>query len=130
MTDHTEQPEQIDRDAARKAAAMVHPYSHNSALILDGERDGTDIVQAALHGVRLGIEQGKRMAGGDRYRHKKRGTIYTMIGEAELQMSFDNLVDGSEMAVYRGEDGKLWVRQLDEFHDGRFEPLTEQQEEG
>lgn len=36
---------------ARAAAASVHPHSHNSALILDGRRDGTDIVQAALAGV-------------------------------------------------------------------------------
>lgn len=42
-------PEQMER--ARKAAAEVHPYSHNSALILDGERDGTDIVQSALTAI-------------------------------------------------------------------------------
>jgi hypothetical protein len=36
---------------ARIAAASVHPYSHNSALILDGERDGTDIVQSALAAI-------------------------------------------------------------------------------
>ena len=36
---------------ARKAAAAVHPYSHNSALILDGERDGTDIVRAAYNAL-------------------------------------------------------------------------------
>ena len=36
---------------ARAAAASVHPFSHNSALILEGERDGTDIVQAALAGI-------------------------------------------------------------------------------
>lgn len=33
---------------ARLAAATVRPYSHNSALIMDGERDGTDIVRSAL----------------------------------------------------------------------------------
>lgn len=33
----------------REAAAKVRPYSHNSALVLAGERDGTDIVQAAAH---------------------------------------------------------------------------------
>lgn len=37
-------------DADREAAAKVHPNSHNSALILDGERDGTDIVRAAAYG--------------------------------------------------------------------------------
>lgn len=37
--------------AARIAAAKVHPHSHNSALILDGERDGTDIVRAAQFAI-------------------------------------------------------------------------------
>lgn len=40
-----------DLERAREAAASVHPYSHNSALILDGERDGTDIVRAALAAI-------------------------------------------------------------------------------
>ena len=38
---------------AREAAASVRPFSHNSALILDGERDATDIVQSALAAVVL-----------------------------------------------------------------------------
>lgn len=57
-----------------------------------------------------------------RVRHKKRGTEYTVIGTAELQTSVD-LVDGSEMIVYQGADGCLWVRQIDEFEDGRFEDV-------
>lgn len=56
-----------------------------------------------------------------RWRHKKRGTVYEEIGRAELQMSQDMLVDGSSMVVYRGDDGKLWVRWEEEFEDGRFE---------
>ena len=60
----------------------------------------------------------------ERYRHVKRGTVYEVVGEAELQMNADCLVDGSQMMVYRGEDGKLWCRHYDEFHDGRFEALA------
>ena len=52
--------------------------------------------------------------------HLKRGTLYTEIGRAELQTSCGDLADGSEMVVYRGEDGKLWVRETAEFEDGRF----------
>lgn len=37
---------------ARSAAASVHPFSHNSALILDGGRDGTDIVRSALAAIK------------------------------------------------------------------------------
>jgi hypothetical protein len=57
---------------------------------------------------------------GDVYRHIKRGTVYTVIGVAELQMRAD-LVDGSELILYQGEDGKLWAREVTEFTDGRFE---------
>lgn len=60
----------------------------------------------------------------ERYRHVKRGTVYEIVGEAELQTNADNLVDGSQMMVYRGEDGRLWCRHYDEFHDGRFAALA------
>lgn len=46
------EPTEDELRLARKAAATVHPFSHNSALILDGERDGTDIVQSALAAIR------------------------------------------------------------------------------
>ena len=36
---------------AREAAASVRPFSHNSALIKDGDRDGIDIVQSALAAI-------------------------------------------------------------------------------
>jgi hypothetical protein len=66
-------------------------------------------------------EQGA-IAGGERWRHLKRGTVYEIIGRGELQMGSD-LVDGSSMVVYRGEDGRIWVREESEFEDGRFERL-------
>lgn len=47
---------------AREAAASVHPYSHNSALILDGERDGTDIVQSALAAIKTTTERAAKIA--------------------------------------------------------------------
>lgn len=59
-----------------------------------------------------------------RVRHKKRGTTYTVIGTAELQMATD-LVDGAHLTIYRGEDGKWWARQEHEFEDGRFEDMQD-----
>jgi hypothetical protein len=61
---------------------------------------------------------------GMRYRHVKRGTVYEVIGEAELQMATVDLVDGSALVIYRGQDGKIWAREEGEFHDGRFATLT------
>jgi hypothetical protein len=60
--------------------------------------------------------------GQPRWRHKKRGTTYTEIGRGELQtMDAGGLTNGEPMVIYRGSDGKLWVRDVVEFEDGRFE---------
>ena len=58
------------------------------------------------------------------YRHKIRGTLYTVIGSAFLQTS-QPLEEGQELVIYKGEDGRLWARPAGEFHDGRFEPQKE-----
>lgn len=66
-----------------------------------------------------------------RVRHKKRGSTYEVLGEAELQISVKLPQDhggrlaeeGDRITVYRGEDGRLWARFTDEFEDGRFEEI-------
>lgn len=57
------------------------------------------------------------------YRHKKRGTLYTVLGVGTLQCSANELLDNQPIVVYRGEDGELWARGVAEFHDGRFEAV-------
>lgn len=57
------------------------------------------------------------------YRHLKRGTVYEMVGTAELQAEQPQC-EHAQLAIYRGEDGKLWARNTGEFHDGRFERLA------
>jgi len=60
---------------------------------------------------------------GETYRHKKRGSTYTVLSHAVLQVT-RHLRDNEPMVVYRGkEDRRLWVRSVDEFHDGRFEKI-------
>lgn len=79
-----------------------------------------------------------------RVRHKKRGTTYQVLGDAEAQVSTGAYRvwpsdadkhdgdghparlahDGLSLTVYRSEQtGKLWCRFPDEFEDGRFEKL-------
>jgi hypothetical protein len=59
-----------------------------------------------------------------RVRHKKRGTEYEVLGEADLQTE-KPLRDYAVVMVYRDPaTGRLWVRPVDEFNDGRFEVVT------
>ena len=58
-----------------------------------------------------------------RWRHVKRGTFYLVLHVGELQASAGPLVagEGTTMVVYRGiDDGKIWIRPVAEFCDGRF----------
>jgi hypothetical protein len=61
---------------------------------------------------------------GARYRHVKRGTVYEVLGKGRLQCAANAALDDSEVVIYRGNDGKLWARGVDEFYDGRFEPIA------
>ena len=71
---------------------------------MQNERDAVEVVQ------------------GDVFQHVKRGTHYIVVGSARLQAS-GPLPDEAEVVVYQGNDGKLWVREIGEFLDGRFAHL-------
>lgn len=66
-----------------------------------------------------------------RYRHKKRGTTYTLVGHAQVQCPKDHpLTEYEVVTVYRADvsplddESGLWVRRKAEFNDGRFELLA------
>lgn len=54
------------------------------------------------------------------FRHRKRGTTYTVIGIGLLQTERP-LGDEQPLVIYQGPDGSFWARPQDEFLDGRFE---------
>lgn len=58
-----------------------------------------------------------------RFRHKTRGTEYTLIGNGKAQCSPSGLLDDENIVLYRGDDGSLWARRYAEFWDGRFEEI-------
>jgi hypothetical protein len=58
------------------------------------------------------------------WRHVKRGTVYEVLGDAELQDAAGfGQHEHACLTIYRDEDGKLWARNSAEFQDGRFERI-------
>lgn len=63
----------------------------------------------------------ERLTVGSRWRHVRRETVYKIVGRALGQSDFDFL-DGCKLVVYRSEtSGDLYVSEIAEFIDGRFE---------
>lgn len=71
-----------------------------------------------------------------RWRHVKRGSIYTEIGRGKMQaagwsrvwrvgdQTDGESVDMADVVIYQSEaDGSVWVRPVAEFEDGRFVEL-------
>lgn len=57
------------------------------------------------------------------HKHLKRGTNYQLLSTKATIQTDTPLTDHDEVAVYKGEDGKLFVRPVSEFEDGRFERI-------
>lgn len=51
------------------------------------------------------------------HRHRK-GGLYRVLGQAVLE------ADRSDVVIYDDAEGQVWVRPVEEFHDGRFSPVT------
>jgi hypothetical protein len=72
----------------------------------------------------LALRLSPAIGGARRWKHKKRGTSYTEIARGSLQSNDPGGLSANEpMVVYRGDDGKVWIRDATEFEDGRFEAL-------
>lgn len=62
------------------------------------------------------------------YEHKKRGSLYRIIGTGMMQAS-GNEIDGVTVVIYQGvSDGQLFSRPMEQFLDGRFTEVQRQVE--
>lgn len=52
-------------------------------------------------------------------RHRRSGRTYWELHRGVLH------ADGTVMVVYRGEDGRVWIRPAEQFDDGRYEPVAD-----
>lgn len=94
--------------------SMTYTSNHTTPPIQHAAAARIEALEAAL---------AKHTGSLPRWRHVRRGTEYTEIGRAELQVATDLPIDGEDLVIYRGGDGKLWVRAEYEFEDGRFERI-------
>lgn len=100
----------LQRDCALPCACEQAEYEHSTSCQANA-RVVLALLQSAPQDARHG----------ERWRHKKRGTTYTIVGNAQVQAE-EPLTDYEVVKVYRCEQtGELWVRRLAEFNDGRFE---------
>jgi hypothetical protein len=77
-------------------------------------------------------DQSTTLRVGQKWRHKKRGGLYTIVSDnAGLQCAsapeLEEAFEDCALAVYQHELGGYYVRPVDEFLDGRFELVSEGQ---
>ena len=110
-----------DLDLKTVWAAMRADHAESLAVC-----DQDDWPATFIAGLEALLEAAGPQHGSATYRHRKRGTTYSLAGIAALQASAP-VAEGCAIAVYVGDvDGGLWVRPEEEFFDGRFEPLHEE----
>lgn len=66
----------------------------------------------------------EQRATGQKWQHVKSGGVYEVITEARMEST------GEAVVVYRSATGGVWVRPADEFHDGRFVRVGDEQRAG
>ena len=112
MTDTSPKALRALADRLARKTVRVHDLSGV------GYMDDPDCIEAAI--LLHTIADRDEAAGW--VRHKKRGSIYAVVGTASL-LTVGSIDEGASLVIYRGASGDLWARPKAEFNDGRFEAL-------
>lgn len=95
--------------------ALSHSSLAASALrFLLQEREGKPVGDGGAQDWTKGTE----------WVHLKTGRIYTTVGRCRFEAS------GEPAVLYRGSEGTIWARAMDEFLDGRFDRVAPPQSQG
>ncbi len=107
-------------------------------LVADAKPGATKTPLAALSALQAAPVQQQTWR--PTHRHVKTGGEYMLLGIGKMQAGkwktptirpddcgqkrwVHVSIDMREVAIYRGADGSLWARPVEEFNDGRFAPL-------
>ena len=105
-------------DAVERVARIIDP----SAWRDHGYKHAKWRIQQSLIKARAILATGLVLDKQEKWRHKNRGTTYTIIDSHTLVQCEKPLTDNETVLLYRDtESGKWAVRRSNEFHDGRFE---------
>lgn len=109
--------EQINSPEFRQAMSEI--YERFKKMMDDISRDVNMAKQSSNSPAMSGI-----------FRHKKRGSTYTIDRMISVQNSGKPIVDGELLLVYENTETKAaYGRRLEEFNDGRFERVSHVQKE-
>lgn len=110
-------------EAAEAAAAYLDSLQRNMLVNdIDMLLDKCDPPEIVADRLRTAARASKAAAQ-DVWRHKKRGTTYSVVGEVRVQCETP-LQDGETIRLYQSQqDGSYSCRRHSEFIDGRFEKI-------
>lgn len=73
--------------------------------------------------IRILETANSQLGRGEKYRHLKRGSTYSVLGQGIAQCDTP-IQDNDALILYRDGQGRFFARHVDEFHDGRFEKVS------
>jgi hypothetical protein len=105
--------------AVKDVIDLIRDYGNDALPDSEYRLACNDLIEALTETQHSALSAQVQDVAEERYRHKKRGSEYIVIARGILQVDAD--LDNEKVVIYRGDDGKTWVRPEYEFNDGRFE---------